>query len=222
TDPITVEGLSIKNIDEWEVDIKVPPQETRTFTEYIKLSALPEGPALGAVRYEIGGESHRVIFHISEEAIVDKEGSPLDSISVTVSDQTRAIAPRGTLVVTLTNTGKTTIENIAVSASGDAINDVMYGGEQEIGVLDPGETADHYVDLNTNADTAEISLNITGQDSVSTMAITGPVVTEEDGWSDEVLDEWEISRDEDTGELPSNPADVSTKQISSSPDLTLS
>lgn len=113
-----------------------------------------------------------------------------------IGSSTQVAGDYGTVVLVFENTQDSVLSEVTLEATGEPINDMLYS-QAHRETLSPGERVEHYVDLKTDAGSAQFEITASyktdsGEERSEVFRVAGPAVETEEEWTDEHRSSWTL------------------------------
>ncbi len=143
----------------------------------------------------------------------DDDGADGDPFRIAVGSGTQVAGEYGTVVLVFENEGERPLADVAVSASGEPINDLFYS-EARRERLEPGDRIEHFVDIESGVSEpsfdATVRYAIGDDEREAAVRAAGPATDDEAAWTDDHRERWSVERVANESAAPDAPSSLST------------
>lgn len=133
------------------------------------------------------------------------EGDDGDPFRIALGSGTQVAGEYGTVVLVFENEGERPLADVAVSASGDPINDLFYS-EARRERLEPGDRIEHFVDIEPGVSEpsfdATVRYAVGDDEREAAVRAAGPATDDEAAWTDDHRERWSVERVENESAAP--------------------
>lgn len=128
-----------------------------------------------------------------------------DPFRIAIGSGTQVAGEYGTVVLVFENEGERPLADVAVSASGEPINDLFYS-EARRERLEPGDRIEHFVDIEPGvsgpAFDATVRYAVGDDEREAAVRAAGPATDDEAAWTDDHRERWSVERVENESAAP--------------------
>ncbi|MFC4540393.1 hypothetical protein ACFO5R_00385 [Halosolutus amylolyticus] len=214
----TVRGLEIGGRSV-PIEARLEHGETTTATGALDEQFGTDTDALeGVLVVGDGDGAERRLDIIADVSSATKHG-PNDGVDgdgpfqIGIGPETQVAGEYGTVVLVFENEGDRPLTDVAVSASGEPINDLFYS-EARRERLEPGDRIEHFVDMEPGVRSPSFDATIRyaadGSEREVALRAAGPSAEDEAAWTDDHREQWSIDRVENASEDADGPSSLST------------
>ncbi|WP_455449158.1 hypothetical protein [Natrinema thermotolerans] len=154
-----------------------------------------------------------IVAAVTSDAGVEADDDDGDPFRIAIGSGTQVAGEYGTVVLVFENEGERPLADVAVSASGEPINDLFYS-EARRERLEPGDRIEHFVDIESGVSSpsfeATVRYAVDGDDREAAVRAAGPATDDEAAWTDDHRERWSVERVENESATPAVPSALST------------
>ncbi|WP_222914004.1 hypothetical protein [Natrinema sp. SYSU A 869] len=197
------------------LDARLAPGESATATGSPDRWTDPNADALEGslvVADEDGSERRvNIVATVSSVAADSNDGD--DPFEIAIGPETQVAGEYGTVVLVFENGGDRPVSDVAVSASGEPINELFYS-EARRERLAVGDRIEHFVDIEPDVTDPSFDATVayTLEDAAReyTVRTAGPSAEDETAWTEQHRERWSVERVEDASTDPNVLSSLST------------
>ncbi|ELY65903.1 hypothetical protein [Natrinema versiforme] len=159
------------------------------------------------------GTDRRIDIVATVSSIAAGSADDDDRFRIAIGPETQVAGEYGTVVLVFENEGDRPLSDVAVSASGEPINELFYS-EARRERLEPGDRIEHFVDIEPGVSDpsfdATVRFAVDDAEREHAVRAAGPSVADEADWTDAHRERWSIERVENESSTRSVPSSLST------------
>jgi hypothetical protein len=192
-DYLDLVGVWVASVGTWDLELgsALAPGEVVEWAgdvDTAETGVTPDTHALD-VTVEYGDPNDPLEFHSLAAVERASADSLVDRLDVHIGEDTRVRDEYSTVVLEVTNVGEDPARDVAVTALGDAVNDVVYVAE-DFEAIAPGETVVHPIDVKPAGDDLALEVEIDGAEHTERLELSGPVAPRDGEWTREHYEAW--------------------------------
>ncbi|WP_408960451.1 hypothetical protein [Natrinema sp. 74] len=211
--PRRIRGLKVADRT-LSLEARLDAGESATVTGTLDSTTELDADALeGSLAIAEDGSERQVDIVATISSVAADPGVNDDPFELAIGSETQVAGEYATVVLAFENDGDRPLSDVAVSASGEPINELFYS-EAHREHLPVGDRIEHFVDLESGVTdpsfdaTVRYSVADTGREY--TVRAAGPSAEDEAAWTDAHRDRWSVERVEDVSAKPDAPSSLST------------
>ncbi|QCS41030.1 hypothetical protein [Natrinema versiforme] len=159
------------------------------------------------------GTERRIDIVATVSSVASGSGDDGDRFRIAIGPETQVAGEYGTVVLVFENEGDRPLSDVAVSATGEPINELFYS-EARRERLEPGDRIEHFVDIEPGVSDpsfdATVRYAVDDAEREHAVRAAGPSVADEADWTDAHRERWSIDRVENESSNRSVPSSLST------------
>ncbi|MGQ3413022.1 hypothetical protein ACT4ML_12260 [Natrinema sp. LN54] len=159
------------------------------------------------------GTERRIDIVATVSSVAPDSGDDGDRFRIAIGPETQVAGEYGTVVLVFENEGDRPLSDVAVSATGEPINELFYS-EARRERLEPGDRIEHFVDIEPGVSDpsfdATVRYAVDDAEREHAVRAAGPSVADEADWTDSHRERWSIDRVENEPSNRTVPSSLST------------